>query len=65
MKFTLSEWDSIRRALGTALDEAESLIVDLEEEVKTNPGVIKDYLEGKMRVVELQGFISRIESATI
>lgn len=65
MKFTLSEWESIKRALGTALDEAESLIVDLEAEVKTNPAIIKDYLESKMRVAELQGFILRIESATI
>ena len=65
MKFTLSEWDSIRRALGTALVEEESFIVNLEAEVKTNPAIIKDYLDGKIRVAELQSFISRIENATI
>ena len=65
MKFTLSEWDSIRRALGTALCEAEALIPDLEAEAKTNPSYIKDYLDSKMWAAELAGYISRIENATI
>jgi len=65
MKFTLSEWDSISRALGTALSEAETLATELEVEVKTNPSAIKDYLDSKMRVAELAGFIARIENATI
>jgi len=65
MKFTLSEWASIQQALGTALCEAETLVAELEIEVKTNPDVLKDYLEGKMKVAEWEGFISRIESATV
>ena len=65
MKFTLSEWDSIRRALGTALTEAESLVADLETEVKTNPSIINDYLDSKMRTAELASFITRIENATV
>jgi len=65
MKFTLSEWASIRCALGTALCEAEEMTASLETEVKTNPTALKDYLDGKMKIAELTGFISRIENATI
>ena len=65
MKFTLSEWASIKCALGTALIEAEECAANLEIELKTNPAIIKDYLDSKMKIAELAGFIARIESATV
>ena len=65
MKFTLSEWASIKCALGTALVEAEDCAKGLEDEVKANPKCLKDYLESKMKVAELAGFIARIENATV
>ena len=65
MKFTLSEWASIKCALGTALSEAEDCAAGLEAEVKKDPSSIKDYLESKMKIAELAGFIARIENATI
>ena len=65
MKFTLSEWASIKQALGTALDDAQDLAVQLEKEVKTDPTCITDYLDAKMKIAELEGFISRIENATV
>ena len=64
MKFTLSEWASIKCALGTALAEAEECAA-LEAEVKKDPACIKDYLDSKMKIAELEGFISRIENATV
>ncbi len=65
MKFTLSEWASIKCALGTALAEAEECATALEAEVKKDPACIKDYLDSKMKIAELEGFISRIENATV
>ena len=65
MKFTLSEWASIKCALGTALNEAEEHAASLEEEVIADPSLIKDYMEAKVKIAELAGFISRIENATI
>lgn len=65
MKFTLSEWASIKCALGTALDEEQGLSESLEKEVKTDPSVLKDFLNAKMKIAELSGFIARIENATI
>ncbi len=65
MKFTLSEWASIKCALGTALDDAQDLAAELEKEVKTNPACVKDYLDAKMKIAELAGYISRIENATV
>jgi len=65
MKFTLSEWASIKCALGTALYEAEVCAESLEKEAKADTIAIKDYLESKMKIAELAGFISRIENATI
>ena len=65
MKFTLSEWSSIKCALGTALAEEEDCAAGLEEEAKTDPAAIKDYLECKIKIAELAGFIARIENATI
>lgn len=65
MKFTLSEWAAIKCALGTALVEAEELAAELEIEVQKDPTCIKDYLDAKMKIAELEGFIARIESATV
>ena len=65
MKFTLSEWAVIKCALGTALSEAEECAANLEAEVKVDTTAIKDYLESKMKIAELTGFIARIENATI
>ncbi len=65
MKFTLSEWESIKCALGTALCEAEELAEDLEAEVKKDPACLKDYLASNMKIAELSGFIARIENSTI
>lgn len=65
MKFTLSEWASIKCALGTALEDEQECAAELEAEVKTNPACVKDYLNAKMKVAELEGFIARIENATI
>ena len=64
MKFTIGEWASIKRALGTALDEAELLVIDLEAEIMTTPTKLslKDYLDAKMLVTELEDYIARIES---
>jgi hypothetical protein len=65
MKFTLSEWASIKCALGTALSEEEDYAANLEKEVKSDTSLIKDYLQSKIKIAELAGFIQRIESATI
>jgi hypothetical protein len=65
MKFTLSEWASIKCALGTALAEAEECAASLEAEVKQDTSCLKDYLECKMKIAELSGFIARIENATV
>lgn len=65
MKFTLSEWASIKCALGTALADAEECAAELEIEAKKDPTAIKDYLESKMKIAELEGFIARIENATV
>ncbi|MCD7805659.1 MAG: hypothetical protein LUH03_11070 [Oscillospiraceae bacterium] len=67
MKFTLSEWNAIKRYLATALDDAEDLVSSLEAEIKDKPDytVVKDYMAAKMSVAELEGFIARIESATV
>ena len=64
MKFTLSEWATIKCYLGTALIDMEECAADLENEVKTDPSALRDYLECKMKIVELEGFINRIETAT-
>ena len=67
MKFTLSEWLSIRCALGTALYEAEECVASLEEELQSDPTpiLIKDYIECKSNVTELANFIARIENAML
>jgi len=65
MKFTLSEWASIKCALGTALAEAEDCAMELEAEVKTDSTALRDYLDAKMKIAELAGFIARIENATV
>lgn len=65
MKFTLSEWATIKCYLGTALIDMEECAADLEKEVGTNPLALKDYLECKMKIIELEGFITRIETATV
>lgn len=41
MKFTLSEWESIKCVLGTAFVEAEECATSLEEEVKKIPLVLE------------------------
>ena len=65
MKFTLSEWASIKCALGTALEDERECAASLEAEVKINPSCVKDYLASKMKIAELEGFIARIENATV
>ena len=65
MKFTLSEWTSIKCALGTALSEEEEYAANLETEVKKDTSLIKDYMESKIKIAELTGFIARIENATV
>jgi hypothetical protein len=65
MKFTLSEWESIKIALGTALFEEEECLKSLEKESKTNPEVIRDLCESTLKVAELANFIDRIEHATV
>ena len=65
MKFTLSEWASIKCALGTALNEMEELAASLEKEVKNDTSLIKDYMESKLKISELTSFIARIENATV
>ena len=58
-------YEVIKCALGTALAEAEECAAALEAEVKKDPACIKDYLDSKMKIAELEGFISRIENATV
>ena len=65
MKFTLSEWATFKCYLGKALIDMEECAADLENEVKTDPSALRDYLECKMKIVELEGFINRIETATV
>jgi len=67
MKFTLSEWNAIKRYLATALDDAEDFVAGLEKEIQEKPDylVAKDYVAAKKSVAELENFIARIESATV
>ncbi|MCD7958248.1 MAG: hypothetical protein LUF89_01660 [Ruminococcus sp.] len=67
MKFTLSEWNAIKRYLATALDDAEDFVAGLEKEIQEKPDylVVKDYVAAKKSVAELENFIARIESATV
>lgn len=67
MKFTIAEWERIKIYLKTALDETESGVEALEQELKNAPSYLKaqDYLCFKNEAAELENFISRIESALI
>jgi len=65
MKFTITEWAMIKRALATALCECEQLMTDLAPEIKINELSAKDFHVCKEEAAKLSIFIDRIENALL